>query len=135
MESILKDQRIRKYQDRECWFCRSLEDTLRLMELTVMQEGNLYINADGRPAYYPHFDPEEYVILEITLRYQNEDWVRWKQELPEDADAMLTALAEEFSGLKVGFRGDLKFYKEPVVHPVVELLPGQTQGQLTDFIM
>lgn len=137
MESILKEQRIRKYKDKECWFCRSLEDTLRLMELTVMQEGKLYINADGRPAYYPHFEPEEYVILEITPRYQNGEWVSWNQELSGDADAGLIALAEEFSGLKIGFRGDLKFYKEPVVHPVAELLQEQTQmeGELPGFTM
>ena len=38
LESILKDGRIRRFQDRECWFCTSLDDTFRLMELTVMQE-------------------------------------------------------------------------------------------------
>ena len=39
IEPILQDGRIRKFKDRECWFCTSLEDTLRLMELTVMEEG------------------------------------------------------------------------------------------------
>ena len=44
VESILRDGRIRKFKDSECWFCTSLEDTLRLMELTVMQEGKLYFD-------------------------------------------------------------------------------------------
>lgn len=38
LEQILKDGRIRKFQDRESWFCASIRDTLRLMEMTVMQE-------------------------------------------------------------------------------------------------
>ena len=28
IEPILQDGRIRKFKDRECWFCTSLEDTL-----------------------------------------------------------------------------------------------------------
>ena len=47
IEPILQDGRIRKFKDRECWFCTSLEDTLRLMELTVMEEGKLYYDANG----------------------------------------------------------------------------------------
>ena len=41
LESILRDGRIRKFCDRETWFTKSLADTLQLMSLTVMQEGEL----------------------------------------------------------------------------------------------
>ena len=48
LESILRDGRIRKFCDRETWFTKSLADTLRLMSLTVMQEGAAYYDARGR---------------------------------------------------------------------------------------
>lgn len=38
LDSILRDGRIRRMGDRECWFCASLEDTLTLMRATVMME-------------------------------------------------------------------------------------------------
>ena len=75
IEPILQDGRIRKFKDRECWFCASLEDNLRLMELTVMEEGKLYYDTNGLPRRYPKFIPEEYVVLELSPRYQNGDWV------------------------------------------------------------
>ena len=54
------------------------------MELTVMQEGKLYFDANGFPRQYPKFVPEDYVILELAPRHQNGEWVRWNQELPKD---------------------------------------------------
>ena len=72
IEPILQDGRIRKFKDRECWFCTSLEDTLRLMELTVMEEGKLYYDANGLPRRYPKFIPEEYVVLELSLIHISE---------------------------------------------------------------
>ena len=84
LESILRDGRIRKFCDRETWFTKSLADTLRLMSLTVMQEGAAY------------YDVRE--------------------------------LAEEFSHLKLGYRGDLKFWENPVIYEMTDLLeePEQT---------
>lgn len=69
IEPILQDGRIRKFRDTECWFCTSLEDTLRLMELTVMEEGKLYYDINGLSRRYPKFIPEEYVVLELSPRY------------------------------------------------------------------
>ena len=66
LESILRDGRIRKFCDRETWFTKSLADTLRLMSLTVMQEGAAYYDARGRLQRYPAFVPEDYVVLELT---------------------------------------------------------------------
>lgn len=40
LDSILRDGRIRRMGDTECWFCTSLEDTLTLMRNTVMMEGS-----------------------------------------------------------------------------------------------
>lgn len=122
LEKILAEQRIRKFNDRECWFCTSLEDTLRLMELTVMKEGGIYIDVYGQPKRYPKFEPEEYVILELTPRYQQGEWVMWHQEMPQGASKELLEVAEEFSQLKKGYRGNLKFYEDPMIHEVAELL-------------
>ena len=81
LESILRDGRIRKFCDRETWFTKSLADTLRLMSLTVMQEGAAYYDASGRLQRYPAFVPEDYVVLELTPRYQSGEWVIWNPEL------------------------------------------------------
>ncbi len=126
LEPILKDGRIRKFKDTESWFCKSLEDTLRLMELTVMQEGKLYYDVNGLPRKYPPFVPDDYVILELSLRYQSGDWVRWNQEFPAGTPEQVLKLGEEFSHLKVGFRGDVRFYENPNVYEVSELLQVQT---------
>ena len=128
IEPILQDGRIRKFKDRECWFCTSLEDTLRLMELTVMEEGKLYYDANGLPRRYPKFIPEEYVVLELSPRYQNGDWVIWNQEFPDGAPEDIRKLGEEFSHLKIGFRGDLRFYENPNIYEVAELFQEQTQS-------
>ena len=127
IELILQDGRIRKFRDTECWFCASLEDTLRLMELTVMEEGKLYYHTNGLPRRYPKFMPEEYVVLELSPRYQNGNWVIWNQEFPAGVPEEILRLGEEFSHLKVGFRGDLRFYENPNIYEVAELLQEQTQ--------
>ena len=133
LEAILKDGRIRRFGDRECWFCTSLADTLRLMEMTVMQEGHPYVDVQGFWRKYPAFVPEDYVILQLEPRYQNGDWVCWNQELSPGCSAELLAQAKEFSELKKGFRGDLKFYQNPQVLAVAPLLEQQTPGM--DVIM
>lgn len=133
VEAILKDERIRRFTDRECWFCISLENTLRLMELTVMQEGKRYYDAHGLPKRYPVFVPEDYVILELSPRYQNGEWVIWNQEFPKNTPEEVLKLGEEFSRLKVGYRGDLKFYNGPKVYDVAELL--SKQEQVSQMIM
>ncbi|MCB5713601.1 hypothetical protein GKG47_13695 [Lactonifactor sp. BIOML-A3] len=122
LPAILADGRIRKFQDKECWFCSSVENTLRLMELTVMNEGGLYIGINGIPKRSPKFQPDEYVILELTPRYQNGEWVKWNQEIDSRCSAEQKALAEEFSSLKIGYRGDLKFKSEPKTIEISEAL-------------
>lgn len=81
LDNILLDGKIRKYRDKECWFCDSLEDTLRLMELTVMNEGGLYIGVNELPMRYPKFCSDDFVILKLTPRYQNGEWVKWHQQV------------------------------------------------------
>ena len=66
LESILRDGRIRKFCDRETWFTKSLADTLRLMSLTVMQEGAAYYDARGRLQRYPAFVRRIMYVLELT---------------------------------------------------------------------
>jgi hypothetical protein len=128
LESILRDGRIRRFGDKECWFCISLEDTLRLMEMTVMKEGHPYIDTQGLLRRYPAFVPEDYVILKLEQRYQSGEWIRWNQEMPPAGSPKILAEAEEFSLLKKGYRGDLKFYQNPQVIEVAPLLEEQTPG-------
>lgn len=133
LPSILKDGRIKRMGDTECWFCLSLEDTLSVMKDTVMAEGKPYYKVGGRLARYPKFIPGDYIILKLTPRWQNGEWVRWMQELPPGADPQLRKAADAFSMKKVGFRGDMKFYPAPEVLECSQLLQTarheMTQGQ------
>lgn len=129
LDSILRDGRIRRMGDRECWFCTSLEDTLALMEHTVMQEGKPYYGLGGVLRHYPTFKPEDYVILKLEPRYQSGEWVRWNQELPQNAPPELIEEARVFSRLKVGYRGDFKFREHPEVMEAATLLQEQTPLQ------
>lgn len=42
-------------------------------------------------------------------------------------------LGEEFSHLKAGFRGDLRFYENPNVYEIAELLQEQTPAMQMDM--
>jgi hypothetical protein len=128
LDAILKDGHIRRFRDRECWFCTSLADTLQLMEMTVMKEGYPYIGANGLLNKYPAFVPDDYVILKLEQHYQNGEWVRWNQEMPPGCPPEILAEAETFSLLKKGFRGDLKFCQSPQVIEVALLLEEQAPG-------
>lgn len=122
LDSILQDGKIRRMGDTECWFCTSLEDTLTLMENTVMMEGKPYYARGGILKRYPAFVPEDYVILKLEQRYQSGDWVRWNQEMPPGAPPELLEAARVFSSLKIGFRGDLKFREHPEIIEVAPLI-------------
>lgn len=122
LESILHDGRIKRMGDTECWFCPTLEDTLTLMRSTVMIEGKPYYKVGGTVGFYPKFVPEDYVILKLTPRWQSGEWVRWMQELPPGSPPELLEAARAFSNLKLGFRGDLKFYPNPEIIKVASLL-------------
>lgn len=87
-----------------------------------MNEGGLYIGVNGILKRYPKFHLHEYVILELTPRYQNAEWVKWNQELNNRCTVEQKALAEEFSSLKIGYRGDLKFKSDPKVIEISEAL-------------
>lgn len=113
--------------DTECWVCGSLEDTLKLMKNTVMMEGKPYYKVGGFLDFYPHFVPEDYVILKLQPRFQSGEWVRWNQEMPPGSPPELLEKASEFSLLKLGYRGDLKFREHPEVIEVAPLLSDQTQ--------
>ena len=52
--------------------------------------------------------PEEYVVLELSPRYQNGDWVIWNQEFPDGAPEDIRKLGEEFSHLKIGIQRRFK---------------------------
>lgn len=61
-EQILNDEKVKRFGDRECWFCRSVPDLLKYMEYTVLCEGKPYIDTDGSIKRYPSFVPEEYCV-------------------------------------------------------------------------
>lgn len=97
LASILRDGRIKRMGDAECWFCSTLDDTLELMRDTVMVEGKPYVKLGGSIGRYPKFQPEDYVILRLKPRYQNGEWVRWMQEMPPGTPPELLKAAENFS--------------------------------------
>lgn len=113
--SIVADKRIRRFGDTECWFCRTPEDMLRYMEYTVLCEGKPYIATGGRIKHYPKFVPEDYVLLKLTPSKWEDKWYQWNQELPVNASPEAKVEAREFSELKIGYRGDLRFSKMEVI--------------------
>ena len=115
ISSIVADKRIRRFGDTECWFCRTPEDMLRYMEYTVLCEGKPYIATGGRIEHYPKFIPEDYVLLKLTPSKWEDKWYQWNQELPVNASPEAKAEAREFSELKIGYRGDLRFSKMEVI--------------------
>ncbi len=82
---------------------------LRYMEYTVLCEGKPYYGIGGVVKHCPKFIPEDYVLLELTPRYREGNWYRWEQIVPRGASEKLKAKAHEFSSLKIGHRGDLRF--------------------------
>lgn len=115
LSSIVADKRIRRFGDTECWFCRTPEDMQRYMEYTVLCEGKPYIATGGRIKHYPKFVPEDYVLLKLTPSKWEDKWYQWNQELPVNASPEAKAEAREFSELKIGYRGDLRFSKMEVI--------------------
>ena len=81
----------------------------------MLREGKPYIAIGGRVARYPKFQPEEYVLLKLTPSKWEDKWYQWNQEVPANASAELKAQAKEFSELKIGYRGDLRFSKMEVI--------------------
>ena len=131
VERILRDGRIWPADGRECWFCLSIPEILRYMDFTVLNEGKPYVAADFTMRRYPKFVPEDHVILHLTPRYQSGHWVRWNQEFPPGASPETLARGEEFSRLKVGFRGVLKFRPDP---EIIEVAPLLDRRELVDYI-
>ena len=115
VESIRIDKRIRRFGDTECWFCRTPEDMLRYMGYTVLCEGKPYIATGGRIEHYPKFVPEDYVLLKLTPSKWEDKWYQWNQELPVNTSPEVKEEAREFSELKIGYRGDLRFSKMDVI--------------------
>ena len=131
LDSILRDKRIRRFRDTECWFCRTPEDMLRYMEFTVLCEGKPYIATGGRVRHYPKFQPEEYVLLKLTPSKWEDKWYQWNQEVPVNASPEIKAQAKEFSELKVGYRGDLRFSKVEVMD-LRQIMDAHLQEEMED---
>ena len=131
LESILADKRIRRFGDTECWFCCSPKDMLRYMEYTVLCEGKPYIATGGRIQRYPQFDPEDHVLLKLTPSKWEDKWYQWNQELPANASPEVKQQAREFSELKVGYRGDLRFSKAEILDlkQIMGIQPEQKQEE------
>lgn len=127
VKSIQSEKRIRRFGDTECWFCRSPEDMLRYMEYTVLCKGKPYIATGGRIKFYPRFVPEDYVLLKLTPVKWEDKWYQWNQELPSNSSQAAKDQAEEFSRLKIGYRGDLRFSKLEVIE-LSQLMGEQTHN-------
>ena len=121
LDSVLDDGKIRRFMDSECWFCESLGKMKAYMEQTVMCEGKPYYAVSGQLCRYPKFVPEDYVLLKLTPCGYEDNWYRWNQEIPPGSPKELVQAAKEFSGLKIGYRGDLTFRNAEVID--VEVVP------------
>ena len=113
--NIILERTVRRFDDRECWFCRSLLDMKRYMEYTVLCEGKAYIGTGGTVEYYPKFVPEDYVVLKLTPQSREKNWYKWMLELPHGSSEKLKCEASEFSNLKIGYRGNLRFSKYEII--------------------
>lgn len=135
VESIRPDKRIRRFGDKECWFCRSPEDMLRYMEYTVLCEGKPYIGTGGMIKHYPKFIPEDHVLLKLTPSKWEDKWYQWNQELPSNAPQAAKDQAEEFSRLKVGNRGDLRFLQMQIIEITPLLKEPRQEVTMTAQVM
>ena len=132
LDSILDDGKISRFLDSECWFCESLPKMKAYMEQTVMCEGKPYYAVGGQLCRYPKFVPEDYVLLKLAPCQPEDNWYRWKQEVPLGSPKELIKAAKEFSALKIGYRGDLWFRAVETID-VPAFLHGEiiSQKQLT----
>lgn len=124
LDSILEDGKIRRFDDTECWFCESLDKMKAYMEQTVLCEGKPYYAVGGLLCHYPKFVPEDYVILKLVPRRCEGSWYRWNQEVPPNSPEELVKAAQEFSQLKIGYRGDLAFKDAEIIDVPQFLLDG-----------
>ena len=129
LESILDDGAIRRFDDTECWFCESLAKMKAYMEQTVLCEGKPYYGAGGQLCRYPKFEPDEHIILKLTPCRREGNWYRWNQEIPPGSPKELVQAAKEFSGLKIGYRGDLTFRNAEVIDVALFLTEEIVQGE------
>ena len=129
LDSILDDGKISRFLDSECWFCESLGKMKAYMEQTVMCEGKPYYAVGGQLCRYPKFVPEDYVLLKLTPRGYEDNWYRWNQEIPPGSPKELVQAAKEFSGLKIGYRGDLTFRNAEVIDVALFLTEEIVQGE------
>ena len=127
VDSIRAEKQIRRFGDAECWFCRTPADILRYMEYTVLCEGKPYIVTGGVIKHYPKFMPEDYVLLKLIPAKWKDKWYQWNQEIPSKVPQAVKDQAEEFSRLKVGYRGDLRFSKMEIIE-LAQLLTIQQQS-------
>lgn len=128
LPDILDDGQIRRFGDSECWFCETPEKLRRYMEQTVLCEGKPYYAVDGSVQRYSKFKPEDHAILKLTPCHREGNWYRWNQEIPRSSPPELVKAAEEFSKLKIGYRGDLRF-RDAQALDVTSFLQGQLVSQ------
>ena len=98
-----------------------------------MNEGQKYIAPDRTMKRYPKFEPENYVMLRIVPAKWEDKWYQWNQELPANASPESKQQAKEFSELKLGYRGDLRFSQVEVFEMTEVMGIAPTQEQDTTF--
>ena len=94
-----------------------------------MCEGKPYYAVGGQLCRYPKFVPEDYVLLKLTPCGYEDNWYRWNQEIPPGSPKELVQAAKEFSGLKIGYRGDLTFRNAEVIDVALFLTEEIVQGE------
>jgi len=139
LDSILDNGVIRRFDDTECWFCKSIDKMQAYMVQTVLCEGKPYFAVGGQLCRYPKFVPEDHVILKMTPHRSDDNWYRWEREVPPGSPKELVKAAREFSELKIGYRGDLTFCNAEIIDVLqfvqdgtVRKQPVQTSAELCE---
>lgn len=70
-ESIIVDGKIYPADGSERWYSLTLDVLKTYIDLTIKNEGQAYIDSDGKIKTYGKFVPENYVILELKPRYSD----------------------------------------------------------------
>lgn len=87
-ESIIAEGKIYPADGSESWYSLTLDVLKTYIDLTIKNEGQAYIDSDGKIKTYGKFVPENYVILELKPRY-SDHWYRYIWSLREKQELLI----------------------------------------------
>ena len=107
-ESIIADGKIYPADGCESWYSLTIDDLKTYIDLTVKNEGQAYIDFDGKIKTYGKFVPENYVILELKPRY-SDHWYRYISLLSNSFPLEQRLMLAKMDTVKICHRGIMEF--------------------------